>query len=95
MLTCPSPVVFLDISTKGVLELAGLDALCYVVLLLMPVLGRMSDQQEDIRRMASQCFATLVTLMPLEVEYSNEVLCDMIVKLRLILYISLVKRRVM
>ena len=60
--------MFLDVSIKGVLESAGLDALCYVVLLLMPVLGRMSDQQEDIRRMASQCFATLVTLMPLEVE---------------------------
>lgn len=95
MLTCPSPAVFLDMSTKGVLESAGLDALCYVVLLLMPVLGRMSDQQEDIRRMASQCFATLVTLMPLEVEYSNEVLCDMIAKLKLILYISLVKCRIL
>ena len=45
----------------------GLDALCYVVLLLMPVLGRMSDQDQDVRLMASRCFASLVTLMPLEV----------------------------
>ena len=45
----------------------GLEALCYVVLLVMPVLGRMSDQQEDVRLMASRCFASLVTLMPLEV----------------------------
>ena len=50
----------------GILEGVGLEALCYVVLLLMPVLGRMSDQQEDVRLMASRCFATLVTLMPLE-----------------------------
>ena len=34
----------------------------------MPVLGRMSDQQEDVRHMASRCFATLVTLMPHEVD---------------------------
>ena len=49
----------------------GLDALCYIVLLVMPVLGRMSDQQEDIRLMASRCFANLVTLMPLEVYWSD------------------------
>ena len=55
-------------SSEGILESVGLDALCYVVLLLMPVLGRMSDQQEDVRHMASRCFATLVTLMPLEVD---------------------------
>lgn len=55
-------------SPEGILESVGLDALCYVVLLLMPVLGRMSDQQEDVRHMASQCFGTLVTLMPLEVD---------------------------
>ena len=41
--------------------------LCYVVLLVMPVMGRMSDQNEEVRLMASRCFANLVTLMPLEV----------------------------
>ena len=61
----------------------GLEALCYVVLLVMPVLGRMSDQQEDVRLMASRCFASLVTLMPLEVgvrmdcEGCNHVLASM------------------
>ena len=52
---------------KGVLELAGLKLLCYVVLLVMPVMGRMSDQDKHVRFMASRCFANLVTLMPLEV----------------------------
>lgn len=49
------------------LESAGLQVLCYVVLLVMPVMGRMSDQNEQVRLMASRCFANLVTLMPLEV----------------------------
>ena len=52
---------------EGVLELAGLQLLCYVVLLVMPVMGRMSDQDKHVRLMASRCFANLVTLMPLEV----------------------------
>ena len=33
----------------------------------MPVLGRMSDQEDSVRLMASQCFAKLVAIMPLEV----------------------------
>ena len=33
----------------------------------MPVLGRMSDQDNSVRLMASHCFAKLVALMPLEV----------------------------
>lgn len=48
--------------------MVGLDTLCYIVLLLMPVLGRMSDQQPEIRLMASRCFAVLVGYMPLEVK---------------------------
>ena len=44
-----------------------LNILCYVVLLLMPILGRMSDQDRHVRHMASRCFASLVVLMPLEV----------------------------
>ena len=55
------------------LEGVGLGLLCYVVLLLMPVLGRMSDQQLEVRLMASRCFASLVTLMPLEVRWSCDV----------------------
>ena len=50
-----------------VLERLGLRGLVYVVLLLMPVLGTMSDQDNKVRLMASRVFAELVTLMPLEV----------------------------
>ncbi|XP_065193343.1 TATA-binding protein-associated factor 172-like [Sycon ciliatum] len=38
----------------------------YVVLLIVPVLSRMSDQHSAVRLSASQCFATLIRLMPLE-----------------------------
>ncbi len=41
--------------------------MCYVVLLLMPVLGRMSDQLQEVRLMATRCFGNLINLMPLEV----------------------------
>ena len=59
----------LTTSPQGLLETVGLDALCYIVLLLMPVLGRMSDQQQEVRHMASRCFAVLVSYMPLEVRH--------------------------
>ena len=39
----------------------------HVVLLVVPVLGRMSYQCEDIRIMATYFFATLIRLLPLEV----------------------------
>lgn len=50
----------------NVIDNLGIDILPYIVLLIVPVLGRMSDQVEDIRLMATSCFATLVQLMPLE-----------------------------
>ena len=53
--------------TSGVIDRLGMGAVPYVVLLVVPVLGRMSDQCEDVRLMATYCFATLIRLMPLEV----------------------------
>lgn len=38
----------------------------YVVLLIVPVLGRMSDQDQAVRLLATSCFATLIQLMPLD-----------------------------
>jgi TATA-binding protein-associated factor len=38
----------------------------YVVFLIVPVLGRMSDSDNDIRMIATTSFATLVKLVPLE-----------------------------
>ncbi|KAI9711455.1 MAG: TATA-binding protein-associated factor mot1 [Chrysothrix sp. TS-e1954] len=38
----------------------------YVIFLIVPVLGRMSDSDNDIRLIATTAFATLVKLVPLE-----------------------------
>nr|CAD7405891.1 unnamed protein product [Timema poppensis] len=38
----------------------------YIVLLVVPLLGRMSDQNQPVRLMATHCFATLIQLMPLD-----------------------------
>ncbi|KAL7269794.1 TATA-binding protein-associated factor mot1 [Rhizina undulata] len=42
------------------------DILPYVVFLIVPVLGRMSDSDNDVRLIATTTFATLVKLVPLE-----------------------------
>lgn len=44
-----------------------INVIPYVVLLIIPTLGAMSDHSEHVRLMAAQCFATLISLMPLEV----------------------------
>ncbi|XP_064635758.1 TATA-binding protein-associated factor 172-like [Lineus longissimus] len=44
----------------------GVEIVPYTVLLVVPVLGRMTDQNESVRLMATQCFAMLIRLMPLE-----------------------------
>ncbi|PSS03879.1 hypothetical protein BD289DRAFT_478358 [Coniella lustricola] len=44
----------------------GDSILPYVVFLIVPVLGRMSDSDDDVRRIATTSFATLVKLVPLE-----------------------------
>ncbi|XP_030839988.1 TATA-binding protein-associated factor 172 [Strongylocentrotus purpuratus] len=49
-----------------VIEQLGMHIVPYIVLLVVPLLGRMSDQVDSIRLTATQCFATLIRLMPLE-----------------------------
>lgn len=53
------------------MEQLDVDIIPYIVLLVVPVLGRMSDQMDSVRFMATQCFATLIRLMPLEVSFEN------------------------
>uniref|UniRef100_A0A8W7P0R9 TATA-binding protein-associated factor 172 n=1 Tax=Anopheles coluzzii TaxID=1518534 RepID=A0A8W7P0R9_ANOCL len=38
----------------------------YVVLLVVPLLGRMSDPDQSVRLVSTHCFATLIQLMPLD-----------------------------
>ncbi|ANB12181.1 Mot1p [Sugiyamaella lignohabitans] len=44
----------------------GVDILPYVVFLIVPVLGRMSDADKDIRLIATTTFASIIKLVPLE-----------------------------
>lgn len=53
--------------SPGVMEQLDVEIVPYIVLLVVPVLGRMSDPSDSIRFMATQCFATLIRLLPLEV----------------------------
>lgn len=44
----------------------GLDILPYVIFFIVPVLGRMSDSDENIRVLATTTFASIIKLVPLE-----------------------------
>lgn len=44
----------------------GSDILPYIVFLIVPVLGRMSDADQDVRILASTTFASIIKLVPLE-----------------------------
>jgi TATA-binding protein-associated factor len=48
------------------IHVMGDDILPYVIFLIVPVLGRMSDSNEEVRLLATTSFATLVKLVPLE-----------------------------
>ena len=39
----------------------------YVIFLVVPILGRMSDVDESVRLVTTNCFAMLIKLVPLEV----------------------------
>ncbi|GAA5949726.1 hypothetical protein JCM21900_003274 [Sporobolomyces salmonicolor] len=49
-----------------IVELLDIDILPYVIFLVVPILGRMSDSDDDVRLIATNTFATLVKLVPLE-----------------------------
>lgn len=42
------------------------DIVPYVLLLVVPLLGRMSDPDKTVRLLSTHCFATLIQLMPLD-----------------------------
>jgi TATA-binding protein-associated factor len=48
-----------------------IKALPYIIFMVVPVLGRMSDSNDDIRATASNTFASLVKMIPLEVSTTS------------------------
>lgn len=53
-------------SVYHLIHVMGDSILPYVIFLIVPVLGRMSDSDNDVRLIATTTFATLVKLVPLE-----------------------------
>ena len=51
-----------------VIEAMGTSVVCYAVLLVVPLLGCMSDQDTQVRLLATHCFAQLIQYMPVEVD---------------------------
>ncbi|CAK5279450.1 unnamed protein product [Mycena citricolor] len=49
-----------------VVQRLDIKALPYVIFLIVPILGRMSDSNDDIRSLATNTFASLVKMVPLE-----------------------------
>jgi len=49
----------------------GIAIVPYIPFFLVPILGRMSDQAHEVRRLVTNSFATLVRLMPLEAGTPN------------------------
>lgn len=56
-----------------VIEKLSLKIVPYIVFLIVPMLGRMSDQNERVRLLATHCFAQLVQLMPLDNDNHNKI----------------------
>lgn len=47
-------------------QLLDAKILPYVIFLIVPILGRMSDPDESVRLVCTNCFALLIKLVPLE-----------------------------
>ena len=56
-----------DYVMSDIVQKLDIKALPYVIFLVVPVLGRMSDSDDDIRSAATNTFASLVKMVPLEV----------------------------
>jgi TATA-binding protein-associated factor len=50
-----------------IIRVLDIKALPYVLFLIVPILGRMSDSDESVRLLSTSTFAALVKMVPLEV----------------------------
>lgn len=49
-----------------IVQKLDIKALPYILFMIVPVLGRMSDPDDDVRATTTNAFATLVKMVPLE-----------------------------
>ena len=62
-----TPAVLLDLSSSVLVDSFSSVTVDFAVLFVMPVMGRMSDQDTSVRLAASMCFAQLIPLAALQV----------------------------
>ena len=55
-----------------IIKLLEIKALPYVLFLIVPILGRMSDPDEPVRLLSTSTFASLIRMVPLEVSFWND-----------------------
>lgn len=55
-----------NVLSLGIIKILDLKALPYVLFLIVPILGRMSDPDEHVRLLSTSTFASLVKMVPLE-----------------------------
>lgn len=56
-------------ASLDIVQKLDFKALPYVIFIVVPILGRMSDVDDDIRSTATNTFASLVKMVPLEVTW--------------------------
>jgi hypothetical protein len=61
---------------EDIIKALDIRALPYVLFLIVPVLGRMSDPDEPTRLLSTSTFASLVKMVPLEVSPPSAAHCD-------------------
>jgi len=54
-----------------IIRILDVKALPYVLFMIVPILGRMSDPDDDVRLLATSTFASLVKMVPLEVSMGS------------------------
>lgn len=53
-----------------IIRVLDIKVLPYVLFLIVPILGRMSDSDEATRLLSTSTFASLVKMVPLEVSFA-------------------------
>jgi hypothetical protein len=67
-----------DLLMTDIVKMLDIKALPYVLFLIVPILGRMSDPDECVRLLATSTFAALVKMVPLEVGRAVLVVDDLL-----------------
>ena len=57
---------------SAIVNKLALDFVPYIVLFIVPVLGKMSDTDPEVRQLATSMFANMIKLIPLDSQTKQE-----------------------